>query len=271
MPFPASVATVTTVNEDLRVGPLVREWRRRRRRSQMDLALDCGISTRHLSFVETGRSRPSAPMVLRLAEELEVPLRDRNALLLAAGHAPAFGQRAFEDPEMAAVREAIDRVLDAHEPFPAVVIDRGWNSVAANSSLLRLVSGAAPRLLEAPVNIVRLTLHPDGLAPTIANLAEWRAHLLDRLARQVALTGDAELAALLEEVRGYPGPPLSDSSVAPPAHAVAVPLRLRTPGGETLSFLSTMATFGTSVDITVSELSIESFFPADAATATALR
>jgi transcriptional regulator with XRE-family HTH domain len=248
------------------VGRLLRDWRRRRRLSQLDLALDAGVSARHLSFVETGRSQPSREMVLRLAEQLEVPLRDRNGLLLAAGYAPVYRERRLDDPELRPVRDALDLVLKGHEPCPAVVVDRGWNMVAANASVGSLIEGAAPELLAPPVNVLRLSLHPDGMAPRILNLGEWRAHLLERLERQVALTGDAELAALHEELSGYPGGGEGEHAV----HEIAVPLRLRA-GDAELSFVSTIATFGTAVDVTVSELSIESFFPADAATAEALR
>jgi transcriptional regulator with XRE-family HTH domain len=252
-----------------RVGTLLRDWRRRRRLSQLDLALEAGVSARHLSFVETGRSRPSADMVLHLADQLEVPLRDRNHLLLAAGYAPVYGQRGLDEPQMGPVREALDLVLRGHEPYPAVVVDRHWGMVAGNAAVSLLTEGVAPHLLEPPVNVLRASLHPDGLAPRILNLAEWRAHLLDRLGRQAVSTGDPALAALYEELSGLPGggPPERGDV---PAGDIAVPLRLRS-GDAELSFISTVATFGTATDITVAELSIESFFPADAATAEALR
>src|SRR3954468_1010487 len=188
------------------VGLLLRGWRRRRRLSQLDLALEGGVSTRHLSFVETGRARPSPEMVVHLAEQLEVPLRDRNRLLLAAGYAPTYRERALDEPDMGPVREALDRVLVAHEPYPAVVVDRGWNLVASNASVGLLLAGVAPHLLEPPANVLRISLHPEGVAPRIVNLGEWRAHLLERLQRQVALTGDPELAALHDELSAYPGP-----------------------------------------------------------------
>jgi transcriptional regulator with XRE-family HTH domain len=248
------------------VGALLRDWRRRRRLSQLDLSLEAAISTRHLSFVETGRSRPSREMVIHLAERLEVPLRDRNRLLLAAGYAPVYGERALDAPEMTPVRETLDLVLRGHEPHPAAAIDRGWNLVAANRGIALLTAGVAPELLEPPANVLRVSLHPDGLAPRIANLGQWRAHLLERLGRQVALTADAELAELEAELRGYPAPDHRHDAGGP---EIAVPLRLRTEHGE-LAFLSTVTTFGTAVDITVAELAIESFFPADAATAAAL-
>lgn len=276
----ATSATTTTTAAQAGAGPLLRDWRRRRRLSQLDLALEAGISARHLSFVETGRSKPSAEMLLRLAEQLDVPLRARNQLLLAGGYAPAFPEHELEAPEMAPVHDAIQRVLDGHDPYPALVVDRRWNVVAANHSLSLLTAGAAPQLLRPPTNAMRLALHPDGLAPRIVNLAQWRAHLLERLARQVAVTGDGELTELLEEVAGYPPPAAAagatsdDASPPSPAHdlagQIAVPLRLRH-GDTELAFISIVATFGTAVDITVAELSIESFFPADAATADAIR
>jgi transcriptional regulator with XRE-family HTH domain len=240
----------------------------RRRLSQLDLALEAGVSARHLSFVETGRSRPSAHMVLQLADRLEVPLRNRNQLLLAAGHAPLFEQHTLDDPEMAPVRRAIDLILDGHDPYPAVVIDGAWEMLGANRAVALLTAGVAPELLDPPVNVLRVSLHPDGVAPRIANLGEWRAHLLERLERQIALTGDPALATLLEEVSGYPGPPREAGGAGEPE--IAVPLRLSSEAGE-LSFISTVATFGTAVEVTVSELSIESFFPADEPTAEAVR
>jgi transcriptional regulator with XRE-family HTH domain len=251
----------------VRVGPLLRSWRRRRRLSQLDLALEAGVSARHLSFVETGRSRPSAEMVLHLAGRLEVPLRERNALLLAAGYAPAYAERPLDAPEMTPVREAIDRVLAGHEPHPALVVDRQWELVAANRGLGLLLEGVAGELLEPPVNVLRVGLHPAGLAARIANLGQWRAHLLERLGRQVSVTGDPALRTLLDEVAAYPGP---EPPEARPGDEIAVPLRLRTDDGE-LTFLSTVSTFGTAVDITVAELSIESFFPTDARTAEIVR
>jgi transcriptional regulator with XRE-family HTH domain len=249
------------------VGPLLRDWRKRRRLSQLDLALEAGVSARHLSFVETGRSRPSADMVLQLAEQLEVPLRNRNQLLMAAGHAPVFEQHELEDPEMAPVRQALQLILDGHDPYPAVVIDRAWELLAGNRAVALLTDGVAPELLEPPVNVLRVSLHPEGVAPRIANLGEWRGHLLDRLERQIALTGDAALISLLAELEAYPAPKRPAARAEP---EIAVPLRLRTDMGE-LAFISTVATFGTAVEVTASELSIESFFPADEATAVAVR
>ena len=248
-------------------GPMLREWRRRRRLSQLDLALEAGVSARHLSFVETGRARPSADMVVHLAEQLEIPLRERNRLLIAAGHAPVYEQHTLEDPEMAPVRDTIQRVLDAHEPCPALVIDRHWEMLAANASLGVLLEGVAPELLEPPVNVLRVGLHPAGMAPRIVNYAEWRGHLVERLHRQISLTGDPQLRGLLDELEGYSGPDTSDPG---PADEIAVPLKLRGADGAVLTFISTVATFGTAVEVTASELSIETFFPADAETAARL-
>ena len=248
------------------VGPLLREWRQRRHLSQLDLALEAEVSARHLSFVETGRSRPSADMVLHLADRLDVPLRERNQLLMAAGHAPVFDQHELDEPEMAPVRDALQLILDGHDPYPAIVVDRAWEMVAGNRAISLLVAGVAADLLEPPVNVLRLSLHPDGVAPRITNLAQWRAHLLERLRRQIALTGDAALQTLLEELEGYPGGEEPEDG----EQTIAVPLRLTTDAGE-LAFISTVATFGTAVEVTASELSIESFFPADAATADAMR
>jgi len=259
---------MTTTVSRSPVGELLRQWRERRRISQLDLSIEADISSRHLSFVETGRSQPSRDMVLRLADTLDVPLRERNHLLLAAGYAPVYGETALDAPQMAAVRQAIRLVLKAHEPFPAVVVDRGWSLVDANATIDLLTAGAAPQLLEPPVNVLRLALSPDGLAPRIVNLAEWRAHLLARLRREIAVSADERLIELLDELRQYPG---DQPDVEPPGSGdVVVPLRIRTDLGE-LRFLSTIATFGTPLDVTVAELSIESFFPANPETADALR
>ena len=251
------------------VGSLLREWRERRRLSQFDLALQAGVSSRHLSFVETGRSRPSAEMVLRLAEQLDVPLRDRNQLLLAAGYAPAFAQRELDAPELGPVRDAIDQLLRAHEPYPALVVDRHWGLVAANSAVGALIEGAADHLLEPPINVLRLSLHPEGLAPRILNLRQWRAHLLERLVREAMASADPALTVLHEELASYPDG--GDGEPLDPAFGdIAVPFRLRH-GDRELAFISTKTSFGTALDVTVAELSIESFFPADAETAEAMR
>ena len=237
--------------------------------SQLDLALEAGVSARHLSFLETGRSNPSREMVLHLAEELDVPLRERNRMLLAAGFAPAYDERPLEAPELEPVRRAVAQVLTGIEPYPAAVIDRWWNLVASNRQIGVFLEGVAPELLEPPANVLEVSLHPDGMAPRIANLGEWREHLLSRLRREIATTGDARLGELLEEVSGYPAPAGAAPDV-PPRGSIAVPLRLRADAGKELTFISTVATFGTAVDVTVAELSIEAFFPADATTAAAL-
>jgi transcriptional regulator with XRE-family HTH domain len=259
---------VTTAQQLQRpVGELLREWRERRRLSQLELALDAEISTRHLSFVETGRSRPSREMVLHLAEQLDLPLRERNRLLLAAGYAPVYAETALNAPLLSEVRAAVRQVLRGHEPYPAVVVDRGWHLVDANASVALFTESVAPDLLEPPANVLRVSLHPEGMAPHIVNLGEWRAHLLGRLRRQVAQTADPELAQLYDELRAYPCD--QPEIELPGPGAVVVPLRIRYRGQE-LSFFSTVATFGTPLDITVAELVIESFFPADPDTAAVL-
>jgi transcriptional regulator with XRE-family HTH domain len=240
----------------------------------MDLALEAGISTRHLSFVETGRSRPSPDMVVALAEQLEVPLRERNELLLAAGYAPRYAARSLDDPALSEVRDAVGRVLAAHEPYPAIAVDRHWNLIASNEALGPLLEGVAPELLVPPVNTIRLALHPDGVAPRILNLGEYRADLLDRLERAARLTGDAGLVELREEMLGYPGPAAPPTPAGAPTPAVTVQLRLApAPGndGGELAFFSTITTFGTAIDVTVSELAVEAFFPANPETAEQLR
>jgi transcriptional regulator with XRE-family HTH domain len=252
------------------VGQLLRQWREHRRRSQLELALDAEISARHLSFVETGRSMPSREMVLLLADRLEVPLRERNHLLLAAGYAPVYAETELDSPRMQAVREAVRQVLSGHEPYPAVVVDGRWNLVDSNDSAAALTRDVAPHLLAPPANALRASLHPDGMAQHIVNLGEWRAHLLGRLRRQVALTADAELAQLYEELRAYPCDQPEPEVEVPGPGDIVVPLRIRR-DGEELAFFGTVATFGTPLDITVAELVIESFFPADARTAAILR
>jgi transcriptional regulator with XRE-family HTH domain len=255
-----------TQQQILAVGDQLRAWRSRRRLSQLDLALDAEISARHLSFLETGRSRPSRGMLLRLADRLAIPARDRNLLLVAAGFAPALPERALDHPALAAARRAVELVLKAHEPFPALAVDRHWQLLAANAGVGPLLAGVAPHLLAPPVNVLRLSLHPEGVAPRIENLAEWRAHILHRLEAQVAASGDQVLAGLLTELRALPG----GTARAEDGYAgVAVPLRIRA-GEQLLSFLSTTTMFGTPIDVTLSELAIEAFLPADEATAAAL-
>lgn len=253
------------------VGNLLRDWRRRRRLSQLDLACEADISARHLSFLETGRSLPSREMVLHLAEQLDIPLRERNALLIAAGYAPIFRERQLEDPTLQAARKVVDLVLAGHEPFPALAVDRHWTLVASNRAVPLLITGVEPTLLQTPVNVLRLSLHPGGLAPRIVNLEEWRQHLLTRLRRQVDATADPVLAELLNELSSYPvaGGKVHKAPANTDYAGVAVPLQLATEGG-ILSFLSTTTVFGTPVDITLSELALESFFPADAITSDAL-
>jgi transcriptional regulator with XRE-family HTH domain len=254
---------MTTVSEPAAsqqpVGHLLRDWRQRRRLSQLDLALRAEVSARHLSFVETGRSQPTSDMILRLARQLEVPLRDRNVLLLAGGYAPAYPASSLTDPPMSAVSDAIERILDAHEPFPAAVIDGRWDLIAANAAVDLLTGGAAPALLEPPVNVLRLSLHPDGIAPRIVNLPEWRAHLLDRLDRDITATADHALIELRDELLAYPSPA---ADPRPDTRAILVPMKLRVPEA-TLSLFSTTTVFGTPRDITLAELAIESFYPAD--------
>ncbi|MDX6667436.1 MAG: hypothetical protein QOK04_816, partial [Solirubrobacteraceae bacterium] len=255
------------------VGPLLREWRNRRRLTQLELALDAGISARHLSFVETGRSKPGRDMLLRILEQLEVPFREQNRLLLAVGHAPAFPERSLDDPELAPVREALDVILTGHEPYPAVVVDRAWNLVAANSPVSALTEAVDldPALLEPPVNALRVGLHPRGLAPLIVNLGKWRTYFLERLERQIAIAGDDDLAALFEEVAGYPVPEHEHAPVAGRGdNEILGPLRLRAPGGGELSFFGMFATFDTPFEVTTSELAIELLFPADRTTGQAL-
>jgi transcriptional regulator with XRE-family HTH domain len=252
-------------------GSQLREWRRRRQLSQLDLSVDAEVSTRHLSFVETGRAMPSREMVLRLADRLDVPLRERNRLLTAAGYAPMYGERALDDPALQPALAAVEQILKAHEPFPAFAVDRHWNLLLHNASAGALLQlGIAAELLQPPVNVLRISLHPRGLAPRIVNLAAWRAHLLERVRHQIDLTGDARLKTLLDELAQYPAP-LHDGAVPHALHsAIVVPLVLETPLG-TLSFISTMTMFGTPVEITLSELALETLFPADAATAETLR
>jgi transcriptional regulator with XRE-family HTH domain len=262
--------STTLAQGPLPVGELLRQWRERRRLSQLELSNRAEVSTRHLSFVETGRSAPSRDMVLLLADQLEVPLRERNRLLLAAGYAPVYSETALDAPEMLAVRTAVRQVLTGHEPWPAAVVDRGWNLVDANAGMALFTASVSPHLLAAPANVLRVSLHPEGMAPHIVNLGEWRAHLLARVCRQIGITGDPDLIALYRELRGYPCPHPEPHVELPGPGEIVVPLRVRHKGGE-LSFFSTVATFGTPLDVTLAELAIESFFPADANTAAVLR
>lgn len=260
------------VNTAHHVGDYLREWRQRRRMSQLDLALEADISTRHLSFLETGRSQPSREMVLLLAEKLDMPLRERNIMLVSAGFAPVYSQRSLDDPALESMRRAVDLVLKGHDPYPALAVDRHWSLVAANDALLSVIGDVDPALLKAPVNVLRLSMHPGGLARRIVNFSEWRDHLVARLHRQVDMTGDAVLAALMEELRAYPTPDTAARGSSPRQDyaGVVVPLQLKVDQG-VLTLFSTTTIFGTPVDVTLSELAIEAFFPADPETAVILR
>jgi transcriptional regulator with XRE-family HTH domain len=255
------------------VGALLREWRQRRRLSQLDLASEAEISSKHLSFLETGRALPSREMILHLAEQLAIPLRERNLLLIAGGYAPIFAERALDDPALEAARRAVDLVLAGHMPYPALAVDRHWSLVAANDALPPLLAGVDSALLRPPAHVLRLSLHPQGLAPRIANLAEWRAHLLSRLRQQIDLTADAALVDLMRELSAYAIPSGARARPKGPDRdyaGVVVPLQLHTERA-VLSFFSTTTIFGPPIDITLAELAIESFFPANPATAAALR
>ncbi|MFB8143856.1 helix-turn-helix transcriptional regulator [Streptomyces parvus] len=270
---------MTTVLPDTGVGPLLRDWREQRRISQLELALCADSSARHISFIETGRSRPSEDMVLRLAEHLDIPVRERNALLVIAGYAPRYPQTSLDDPAMASLRESLERLLSAYEPYPALVVDGTYGVVAANRGIALLLEGVPEKLLTPPLNAMRLTLHPEGLAPRIVNLPEWRADLLAQMDRQIALVRSPALRELYDEVAAYPAPARADG----PARATegtggagreregagaafALPMLLEH-GGRVLSFVSSIATFNTPMDVTVAELAIETFLPADRETA----
>jgi transcriptional regulator with XRE-family HTH domain len=256
------------------VGPLLREWRGRRRLSQMDLAIEAGVSTKHLSFVETGRSKPSPELLLTLARHLDVPLRERNSLLLAAGYAPRYRETAIDDPASHHVRASLERLLRMHDPYPGVVLDRSWNIVLTNEAAQRMVAGVPAELMQPSANIFRISLHPDGIAGFTLNFDEWAAYLLRQLRRLVTISGDPGLLALDEEVRGYPnvsellarrGENDEDGEAQ-----LLIPCRLVV-GGVELSLFTTLTTFGTPQDITLDELAVELFFPADDATESILR
>jgi transcriptional regulator with XRE-family HTH domain len=247
------------------VGQVLKEWRARRRLSQLDLAIEADISARHLSFVESGRSSPSREMLAKLAEQLSMPARAANRLMLAAGYAPVHSERSLDAPDMTAARQAVETVVHGHMPFPALAVDRHWDVVLANDAITSLLAGVSAELLQPPLNALRLSLHPDGLSSRIVNLAEWRHHLLERLKRQVEETGDDVLSRLYAELASYPAPKLS--AHADGADPLAIPLQLRDPSsGAILSFISTTTVFGTAADVTLSELVLECFYPADAAT-----
>ncbi|MFD7612572.1 helix-turn-helix domain-containing protein [Streptomyces sp. NPDC059828] len=270
---------MTTVAPDTGAGPLLRGWRQRRKVSQLELALRAGSSARHISFIETGRSRPSEDMVLKLAEHLDVPVRDRNALLLAAGYAPRYARTPLDDPALDPLRGGLERLLAGYEPYPALVVDGTYAVVAANRGITMLLDGLPAHVLAAPLNAMRVTLHPEGLAPRIRNLRAWRGHLLDQMERQLALARSGALREVYEEVAAYPLPESyaddadereldrddrvgeGEARYAP----FALPLRIEH-GGTVLSFVSSIATFNTPMDLTVAELAIETLLPADAAT-----
>lgn len=261
---------MTAVRPQTEVGPLLREWRERRRLSQLELALDAGISSRHLSFVETGRSHPGRDLLLRVLEQLKVPFREQNRLLMAAGHAPAYPERSIDDPDLAPVRDALDLILSGHEPYPAVAVDRVWDMVAANSGMLALLEGTeiAPELLEPPINVLRLGLHPRGMAPLMVNIGDWHAHWVRHLEHQVATTGDERLIALLEEIASYPVPePARDATAGIAAEEMLGPVRMRTPELGDVTFFGMFANFDTPFEVTTSELAVELLFPADRQTA----
>jgi transcriptional regulator with XRE-family HTH domain len=268
---PGSLRDIIRAMEKQRsFGDQLRDWRQRRHLSQLDLASDVNISTRHLSFVETGRSQPSRAMVLRLAERLDVPLRERNSLLTAAGYAPMYQVRPLSDPALSSARAAVDLILAGHEPYPALLVDRHWTLVAANKAVAPMLEGIDPSLLEPPMNVLRATLHPQGFAPRIENFAQWRAHVLARVTRDVELTADPVLAELLKELRSYPVNGAAADHVELQSPHVVIPIRFRTDAG-VLSMFSTTTVFGTAVEVTLSELVLEAFYPADEATAEILR
>jgi transcriptional regulator with XRE-family HTH domain len=275
---PVSSAAASAAPAGRGVGPLLRAWREQRRISQLELALRADSSARHISFVETGRSRPSEEMVLRLAEHLDVPVRERNALLLAAGYAPRYPETSLDDPALGALREGIERLIQGYDPYPAVVVDATYQVVAANQGILMFLEGVADHLLQPPLNAMRLTLHPEGMAPRIRNLREWRGHLLGQMERQIALCRSEALRALYEEVAAYPVPGSAGSDAAAEETAERSPGEASAPypyfalpmliehEGRTLSFISSISTFNTPMDVTVAELAIETFLPADPAT-----
>ncbi len=251
-------------------GEELRTWRQRRHLSQLELATEVDVSTRHLSFMETGRSQASRAMVLRLADKLEVPLRERNELLTAAGYAPMYSAKPYGDPSLAAMRDAVDLILKGHEPYPALLVDRHWTLVSANKAALSFLDCLDPSLVKTPVNVLRVSLQPNGIASRIANLPEWRTHVLARLARDVEITADPALAELLAELRAMPGGEIG-RVIDPTQAGVVVPLKIRTPEGGVMSFFSTTTVFGTAVEVTLSELTLEAFYPADEFTAATLR
>jgi transcriptional regulator with XRE-family HTH domain len=261
-----SAPGATPADKDKGIGPLLRAWRERRRVSQLELALRADSSARHISFIETGRSRPSEDMILRLAEHLDVPVRERNALLLAAGYAPHYPETPLDDPALDALREGLERLIQCYEPYPALVVDAMYHVVAANRGIAMLLDGLPGHLLRPPLNAMRLTLHPEGLAPRIRNLRAWRGHLLDQMERQIALYRSEPLRALYDEVAAYPLPESdTDCEPAEPVPYFALPMQIEHEG-RTLSFISSISTFNTPMDVTVAELAVETLLPADPST-----
>ncbi|MFJ4777060.1 helix-turn-helix domain-containing protein [Streptomyces sp. NPDC088762] len=253
------------------VGALLRTWRERRGISQLELAGRADSSSRHISFIETGRSRPSEEMVLKLAEHLDVPMRERNSLLLAAGYAPRYAHTPLDDPSMGTLRQGLERLLSGYEPYPALVVDATYHVIAANRGILMLLDGLPEHLLAPPLNAMRITLHPEGLAPRIRNFKEWRGHLLAQMERQIALARSEPLRALYEEVSAYPVPDRpGDAEPDDPVPYFALPLVIEH-DGHVLSFVSSISTFNTPMDVTVAELAIETMLPADPATVKYLR
>ena len=257
---------MATIGSAPQVGPLLREWRQRRRLTQLELALDAGVSARHLSFIETGRSKPGRDMLLRLGERLDVPSRERNLLLLAAGHAPAFPEHPFGAPELAPIREALERILKSHEPYPAVVFDRHWNLVAANAAIQPLIATIDPALLNPPVNVLRVGLE---LIPQIINAHDVVTYFRDRIEHQLAATADKQLAQLLDEFDSYLSSEDRSAAIGSDFTQSLGPVRVRAPGGGEWSFFGMFGTFDIPFEVTTSELAIEFLFPADRATADA--
>jgi transcriptional regulator with XRE-family HTH domain len=262
--------TAQSITSDRSIGDYIRDWRQHRRYSQLALALEIDLSQKHLSFIESGRSIPSREVVLRIAAGLGVPLRVRNLMLLAAGYAPVYAEKRLDHPDLAAARAAVDRVLEAYEPFPAVAVDRQWNLVSANTATAPLFQAVMdPSLLEPPINVLRISLHPHGIGRLILNRAEWSRDILRRLSAQLEASGDPAIAELMEELRSLSG--IAAGNEGREEHGgVFVPLRLQLPNG-VASFISTTTVFGTPTEITLSELVIEAFLPADAETASLLQ
>lgn len=252
------------------VGQLLWSWRRRRHLSQLEVSVGSGVSARHLSRIETGRARPSATMILRLGEHLGASLRERNEALMAGGYAPAYRERLLDDAALTRVRGALLGVLEQHEPFPALLLDRRWNIIEANRAFAHLIAGIPSDVLRPPLNALKLSLHPEALAPRVVNMAQWRAHLLLQLTRRVECTADPHLADLLAELTSYPSDDDHRSSAGVGEMDIVLPLVLRL-AGHTLSFFSLSATLTSAGDVTLDELTVETFHPSDEATAAVVR